>query len=156
MLSIILIASLSFAAYYIYKNNFDKEYIVKKESNSLLEKVGKLTILPQGEEPVIATVKDIEKLKAQPFFINAQNGDTLIAYTKSLTAIIYRESENKIVSMGPIYDDRNKSLNTSISTSSSSLNISKSTSTIMTVSSSTKNIATSTATSSKIKTLKKK
>ena len=37
-----------------------------------VEKVGKLMVLPVGEQPTIATVVDPAKLKDQPFFSNAK------------------------------------------------------------------------------------
>ena len=44
----------------------------KAEVKALVERVGKLIKLPEGEEPTIATVTDLEKLKNQPFFAKAK------------------------------------------------------------------------------------
>lgn len=49
------------------------------------------------EEPSLATITDIEKLKDQPFFQNAENGDKLLIYKNSQKAILYRPSKNKII-----------------------------------------------------------
>src|SRR5688572_9690472 len=54
----------------------------KASSQRILEKVGKLYALPNGEEPTIALVQDKEKLKSQSFFDKAQNGDYLLMYSK--------------------------------------------------------------------------
>lgn len=66
------------------------------------EKVGKLLTLPTDEQPTVATVQDKEKLKDQPFFKDAQNGDKLLIYTKAQKAIIYREEGNKLINVGPV------------------------------------------------------
>ncbi len=75
---------------------------IKAETNDLLSKVGKLIVLPQDEQPTIATVTDLEKLKSQPFFEKAQLGDKVIIYTKAKKAILYRPEENKIVELAPL------------------------------------------------------
>lgn len=73
-----------------------------QEIASLLATVGKLMILPEGETPSVATVSDVEKLKNQPFFVAAQNGDKVILFANARKAILYRPSENKIVDVAPI------------------------------------------------------
>lgn len=59
-------------------------------------KVGKLMVLP-NENPTVATVTDVEKLKDQPFFTNAANGDIVLFYASLKKAILYRPSINKII-----------------------------------------------------------
>lgn len=73
-----------------------------KKDDQLLATIGKIYSLPTGEKPVLGTVDDKEKLKDQPFFKDARNGDRLVIYAKAKKAIIYRESENKIINAGPI------------------------------------------------------
>jgi hypothetical protein len=77
------------------------EQQVQAEAQALSEKVGKLMQLPDGE-PVIATVSDRDKLVDQPFFAKAENGDRVLIYSESSVAIIYRESDNKIINYGPV------------------------------------------------------
>ena len=77
------------------------EQQVQQETESLTNQVAKLIELPEGE-PVIATVSDKEKLADQPFFDKAENGDKVLIFSESSMAIIYRESENKIINSGPI------------------------------------------------------
>ncbi len=69
---------------------------------ALVAEVGRLMILPTGEQPTIATVNEVEKLKAQPFFVNAQNGDKVLVYASAKRAILYRPSEKKIVEVAPV------------------------------------------------------
>lgn len=67
------------------------------EISDLSVKVGKLIELPTGETPTVATVSDITKLKDQPFFANAKNGDKVLIYAKAKKAILYRPTENKLI-----------------------------------------------------------
>lgn len=70
-------------------------------SDAVVAKVAKLTILP-AEQPTVATVSDINKLRAQPFFANAKNGDRVLIFKNTKKAIIYRPSTNQIVEIAPI------------------------------------------------------
>lgn len=72
------------------------------ESSELIEKIGSLIELPKDEQPTIATVSDVLKLKAQPFFAKAQNGDKVLIYEKAKKAVLYRPSTNKIIEFGPV------------------------------------------------------
>lgn len=72
------------------------------ESAQLIAEVGKLIELPKGEQPTVATVSDINKLRGQSFFANAKNGDKVLIYTKAQKAILYDPAEKKIVEVGPI------------------------------------------------------
>jgi hypothetical protein len=74
----------------------------KEEVKKLLEEVGKLIALPTGEEPTVATVTDVEKLKDQPFFKDAKNGDKVIIYTQAKKAILYDPNAHKIIDVAPV------------------------------------------------------
>ncbi len=75
---------------------------LQKEADRLVSQVGKLIALPSDEKPTVATITDIDKLKDQPFFKNAKNGDKVLIYTNAKKAILYRESENRIVEVGAV------------------------------------------------------
>jgi hypothetical protein len=70
--------------------------------NSLISEVGDKMMIPKGETPTIATVTDVTKLENQPFFRNAQNGDKVMIFGSTNTAILYRPSIHKIVTVAPI------------------------------------------------------
>jgi len=76
--------------------------IAQQEAKGLVDKVGKLIALPTGEEPTIATVTDVEKLKDQPFFAKAKNGDKVLIFTQAKRAILYRPSIDKIIDVAPV------------------------------------------------------
>jgi cell division protein FtsB len=79
----------------------------QETTENVLDAVKKLYSVPEDENPTIATVQDIEKLRDQPFFDGAQNGDVLIVFENSSQALLYRPSENKLVKVGPISIDAN-------------------------------------------------
>lgn len=74
----------------------------QSEASMLISQVGKLIDLPKDETPTIATITDISKLKDQPFFANAKNGDKVLIYTNAKKAILYRPSENRIIEVGAV------------------------------------------------------
>jgi flagellar basal body-associated protein FliL len=80
--------------------------IAKKDTDELLAKLKKLMIVPENEDPVVATVTDRDALaKDQPFYANASNGDRVIAFLKNRKAIIYNPAKNIIVNVGPIFGE---------------------------------------------------
>ncbi len=105
---IILVLSVIAGFFYVQYQNLKKnpDQITKAENEALVEEVGKIYDLPKDETPTIATVIDKEKLKDQPFFANAQNGDKILIFTKSKKAIVYRPKEKVIVNAGPIALDQ--------------------------------------------------
>ncbi|HEX3099746.1 MAG TPA: hypothetical protein VHQ41_02115 [Patescibacteria group bacterium] len=77
------------------------------DAKQLVQQVGKLIILPTDEDPTIATVSDLNKLKDQPFFTKAQVGDKVLIYSKAKKAILYRPSSNQIIELAPLNTDGN-------------------------------------------------
>lgn len=94
------------AIVYFYRENVKlKQGVASAEQNtaeSTIDLVGQLVVLPEGEEPTIATVTDPEILKSQVFFANAQMGDRVLIYTNARKAILYRPSLHKIVEIAPL------------------------------------------------------
>jgi hypothetical protein len=80
----------------------DPTKAAKEETAKIVELVGKLVILPEGEEPVMATVTDKEKLKDQPLFAKAENGDKILIYSLAKKAFIYNPTKNVIVDVVPV------------------------------------------------------
>ena len=73
-----------------------------EQATAILAKVGELIQLPK-EQPTMATIDDAASAKkAQPFLVNAENGDILIVYQNAQQAIVYRPSTNKLIAVGPV------------------------------------------------------
>uniref|UniRef100_A0A7C4R7W8 Uncharacterized protein n=1 Tax=candidate division CPR3 bacterium TaxID=2268181 RepID=A0A7C4R7W8_UNCC3 len=103
--AIVFVAAIGSTVYLFTENKKikqDPNIIAKQETNQLVNKVGKLMDLPSDETPSIATVTDKEKLKDQPFFAKSENGDKVLIYAKTKTAILYRPSTDKIITVMPI------------------------------------------------------
>lgn len=75
----------------------DPKVAVEEETKSTENEVAKVMILPQGEQPTVANISDVGKLKDKPFFANAHNGDVVLIYQQAKRAIIYRPSTKQIV-----------------------------------------------------------
>lgn len=78
------------------------QQVAQETVEKLVNKVSKLMLLPEGETPTVATIKDPEKLKDQPFFAKAKAGDKVLIYTNARQAIIYDPDNNKIVQVAPV------------------------------------------------------
>lgn len=75
--------------------------ITQEEQKKLVEEVGKLIALPD-ETPTVATVTDVEKLRNQPFFATAENGDKVLIFTQAKKAYLYRPDTHKVIEVAPI------------------------------------------------------
>lgn len=74
-----------------------------KEIEEMVEKIGKLVWLPEGEVPVLVRIEDKEKInKNQNFFEKTENGDVMLVYKEAKKAYLYRPSENKLINMAPV------------------------------------------------------
>ncbi len=101
-----LLVVVSGTAYYFYQKlqelNGGNKLNAQAEVKDLVVKVGRLIILPQGEDPTVATVVDPERLKDQAFFANTRKGDKVLIYTTAKKAILYNPESNKIVEVAPV------------------------------------------------------
>ncbi len=92
--------------FYMYRQintlKMNPEEKVNDEVAQVIEKVGKLTVLPSDEEPTVATVTNLDRLKDQVFFTNAQVGDKVLIYQVSRKAILYNPSLDKIIEISSI------------------------------------------------------
>ncbi len=78
------------------------EESAKAETQKLKEEVAKLVDIPSDEEPTIASVVDASKLKDQPFFAKAENGDRVLMFSNAKKAVLYRPSTGKVIEFAPI------------------------------------------------------
>lgn len=107
IVSLFIVLGVGYGVYGKYFHLTDAER-AQKELVAAIEAVGKLMVLPQGDEPVLATVTDAEALiKQQAFFSGSINGDQLLLFPKNMKAIIYSPSREKIINAGPIEQQPN-------------------------------------------------
>jgi hypothetical protein len=108
MLAVLVIIVLALLTSYYFYNKYQKANKELQGSGlganvqTVVNNVGKLIVLPTGETPQVASVKDKNQLPKQPFFAQAKDGDIVLIYTKAKEAILYRPSINKIITIGPI------------------------------------------------------
>ena len=91
----------------------DPQSVSRQEVASLISKVGKLVLLPEGETPTVATISDPEMLKDQPFFAKAVVGDKVLIYNEAKKAILYSVAINKVVDISALNLDGAKGANSS-------------------------------------------
>lgn len=106
--AIAVIAIVLAGYFYIQVDKFKKDpslvaqNLAKQEAETLVNKVGKLVALPEGEIPTVATVSDPEALKDQPFFAQAVKGDKVLIYAQAKKAVLYSVGMNKILEVAPL------------------------------------------------------
>lgn len=74
---------------------------IAASGNAFIADLRAVMLLPD-EEPTIATVDDVEKVKMNAFFTNAETGDKVVIFTSMKKAILYRPSIKKIIDMAPV------------------------------------------------------
>lgn len=102
IIAVLAIAAAGYFYYELYTLKQDPNAQARKEVNSLVAKVSKLVVLPEGETPTVATVSDAEALKTQPFFKNAKQGDKVLIFAQARKAILYSVEMNKIIEVAPL------------------------------------------------------
>ncbi len=103
--AMIVIVFIILGGYFVYEKYFNLTPAekAKKELAAAVAGVSKLIILPQGDEPVLATVTDAKTLIAQQaFFAGSENGDQLLLFPRNLKAVLWSPSRNVVVNVGPI------------------------------------------------------
>jgi hypothetical protein len=120
---VLVVAALALGGYLLYRQKASNVVLTpsdvanlppeeaQKKADSLEEKVRKLIQLPADDKPVVATISDVDTLKAQQqFYAAATNGDVLLIFPKSAKAVIYSPSNNVLVNVGPVIFDQNQQL----------------------------------------------
>jgi hypothetical protein len=114
ILALAAFGSWSYYSYYQAKQKLSKlstpegqTELAQREVDLLLARIKEHMVLPEDEEPTIASVTDVEALKkTQPFFEKAQNGDRVLVYTKAGKAIIFSPERDLIVNVGAVAIDQ--------------------------------------------------
>jgi len=83
----------------VYKNF---KILRSDDPSTVIEALGRLTDLPMAENPTVSTVTDLEAIKSQPFFRDAEIGDKVVVYNNAKKAYLYRPSTQKIIGIAPL------------------------------------------------------
>ncbi|MBP9771916.1 MAG: hypothetical protein KBD16_03260 [Candidatus Pacebacteria bacterium] len=85
------------------------QQLSETEVNAIIEAVKRHMYVPE-EEPLIATIADIDMLvSTQPFYQGADNGDILLIYPSISKAILYDPEGDRLINVGPIILDEDTS-----------------------------------------------
>jgi hypothetical protein len=102
---LVVVGALGAAAYFYMQNKkltMQSQAAAAAMAPNIIAEVGKLIVLPEGEEPTVVTISDVEKLQGQAFFANAKNGDKVLVYTKSGKAVLYDPVVKKVIEVAPL------------------------------------------------------
>ncbi len=84
---------------YDYDNLAAHEKIAKER---VIAQVSRLMALPEKESPQMYTIGDEQSAAKEAFLKDARRGDVVLVYTGARQAIVYRQSESKIVSVATL------------------------------------------------------
>lgn len=118
LILILLVIVLGITSAYFYKKSTSSktDQISQAEIKSLVQKVGRLAVVPTDETPTIATVSDPDALKNQAFFVDAKKGDKVLIYSNAKKAFLYDPSADKIVNIAPLNTEAAKTVDPSNTT----------------------------------------
>lgn len=116
VVALVLSVGLAGVSYNMYQNSqaelakvkSDPRSVAQEEAKALIAKIGALVVLPEGEEPTIATITDREKLKDQAFFARAENGDKVLIYAQAKKAFLYSVKTSKVLEIAPVNIGQNQ------------------------------------------------
>ncbi len=117
-LKIVGVLLLAVVAFLVYRYRLKAGINESMNAQAVEKRINVFMDLPTDEEPVFATVSDVEKINSQKFFAKAQNGDKVLVYNKNKKAILYRWSTNKLIEVSTLADSvSSKSVDTKVSAS---------------------------------------
>jgi hypothetical protein len=77
--------------------------LTEEQIADLITAVKRHIVLPEDEEPLVATIINVDELIAeQPFYQGASNGDILMIYGSVAKALIYNPRADRLVNVGPV------------------------------------------------------
>lgn len=98
-----------------------KENPQEAEAKQIIGKIGTLIALPENEIPQLETIKNVESLKTDNFYRNAQNNDKVLSYKDR--KILYRPSANKVIEVQSIPQMKNVTIDINESSPSETNNM---------------------------------
>ncbi|MBX4197981.1 hypothetical protein KW782_01460 [Candidatus Parcubacteria bacterium] len=100
LITLLAVGTSGFLAYKLWSTGSAQS--TQQQAALVVKAVGQLMVLPQGEEPTVATVSDPEALKEQTFFTKAKKGDKVLIYSKAQRVILYDPVADKIIDVAPL------------------------------------------------------
>lgn len=103
-LVIFILVLVGFVYYFIKYEQLknDPAATARAAATKAVKELSQVMVVPDDSNPVLATVSDKDKLKGQPFFEDAENGDEVIIFPASMKAVLYRPATHKIVDIAPL------------------------------------------------------
>lgn len=90
-----------------YKVTLAKDPAKKQatEAKEITRQLRRLVVLPNNQQPKIATIINAEVARKQnrQFYAHANDGDVVVIFGE--TAYIYRPKLKRIINMGPVYNN---------------------------------------------------
>jgi hypothetical protein len=105
VVTVIAVASAGYFGLQYFDLKAHPDKLTDDQTKALTSLVAKHYSLPTDETPVVGKVQDKDKLKDQPFFKAAENGDDILIYQKNRLALVYRKAQDKIINVGPVAID---------------------------------------------------
>ncbi len=106
---VIIVVVIIIAGYYAWgalkpkPSQTEAQKAAEQQVLAIVARVKKLMVVPDGEVPQVAEIKDAAlAAKEQPFLAGSQNGDVLLVYATAGKAIVYSPARNVIVNVGPV------------------------------------------------------
>lgn len=94
VVGVLLFSGVSYGLYSYFNPTLKNDVVVSK--SEIVDRVSKLTTIPEGEPDAVVRVQDPETLKKQNiFYTNVKEGDYIVMYPK--IAVIYDLRNNSIV-----------------------------------------------------------
>ena len=94
VVGVLLFSGVSYGLYSYYNPTLKNDVVVSK--SEIVDRVSKLTTIPEGEPDAVVRVQDPDTLKKQNiFYTNVKEGDYIVMYPKM--AVIYDLRNNSIV-----------------------------------------------------------
>ncbi len=94
VMGVLLFSGVSYGLYSYYNPTLKNDVVVSK--SEIVDRVSKLTTIPEGEPDAVVRVQDPETLKKQNiFYTNVKEGDYIVMFPKM--AVIYDLRNNSIV-----------------------------------------------------------
>jgi hypothetical protein len=99
MVAFLILVGVGYGLTLVYSNF---KLIRSDDPAAVVAALSKVADLPAGETPTVSTITDLESIKDQPFFRDAELGDKVVVFNNAKKAYIYRPTTQKLVVIAPL------------------------------------------------------